>query len=102
MKKIIDGRHYNTETSARIAEIQEGSREDLTCLDCALYRAVRSKDFFLAGYGGPLTAFGRKGASGFLEGSERVIPLSDAQALECIRKYADPEAILEHYAQTVE
>lgn len=36
-----------------------------------------------------------KGSGGFIEGRKRVILLSGKQALECLHKYADIEAILD-------
>ena len=60
MKKIINGKLYNTETAKKLAEYSNDCTwSDFRCLEEALYRK-RTGEYFLYGSGGPLTGYAEK------------------------------------------
>ena len=76
MRKIIDGRTYNTETSKLIGDwSNERSNRDFSHCYQALYRNTKGA-YFLHGYGGPMSEYARH------IGGETINPMTaeDAQA----------------------
>lgn len=89
MKKTIQGTVYDTDKAQKICDIWEGNRSDFRHLDAALYQTPRSKNFFLAGFGGAMTIFSKRCSDGSYVGDERILPLSDIDAREYCEKYAN-------------
>ena len=57
MKKIINGKKYDTETATKIGEYSNGySTSDFHYIDETLYRK-KTGEFFLYGEGGPMTRY---------------------------------------------
>ncbi len=92
MKKIINGKLFDTETANVVCEIFENAVNDFRHIDCALYCTPRSKQFFLAGSGGPMTIFSRRDGSG-ITGGEGLVPISEDNARRYAEKYASVETI---------
>ena len=93
MKRVLTGMIYDTEKAIKICHIFEGNRGDFSHIDADLYRTKRSKAFFLAGYGGPLTRFSSKTEDGSTMGDEKIIPIETHEALLFAEKYSTPEVI---------
>ena len=93
MKRIINGSTYDSESAVLVCKIWEGNRGDFSHLDCALYQTPRSKRFFLAGYGGPMTIFSERFSDGSIGSAEKIIPLTEQDALAYARTYASDDAI---------
>lgn len=91
MKKVIEGKRYDTETALKVCEIFEGYRGDFNHLDCTLYQGKRSKAFFLAGYGGAMTVFSSRSPDGSYGGNSDIIPLTDDQAKVYCERYAQDQ-----------
>jgi len=75
MKKVINGRRWDTEKANLICEVVNGLPCDLDYVKVGLYQTPRSKRFFLAGEGGPMTVFAHAVSEGTLCGGERIIPI---------------------------
>ena len=81
MKKIIDGKKYNTETAVEIARNGNGlSTSDSRWFEESLYKK-RTGEFFLCGEGGPLSRYADTYPGGGWTYGERIIPISLEEAM---------------------
>ena len=89
MKKIIDGKLYDTETALKIAcYYSEDSPASPTCLQETLYRK-KTGEFFLHGKGGSESKYAKlKGGKQWC-GAEAIIPLSYESAQSWAEKKLD-------------
>ena len=107
MKKIINGKRYDTKTAVRIGHydnIGEGadSQSDFCWWAANLYRTPRSGQYFLAGEGGPMSRFSRPAGQNALSGGEGLTPLSDADAMAWAEQYLDAEVVEAEFADVIE
>lgn len=90
MKKVINGKLYNTETVERIAAWDNGlSNRDFGSCEEALYVTGKGA-YFVAGEGGPLSRYARHIGSNETRGGEGLEVLTQAEALtwceeHCVR-----------------
>ena len=84
MKKIINGRLYNTETSIRMGSHETGTCGSIDYSEETLYRK-RTGEFFIHGYGGANTKYARRNASGNWCSGEEITPLE----YDAARKWAE-------------
>ena len=96
MKKIVNGVIYDTEKATLIGESSEGYKGDFRHWEAGLYVTPRSKRYFIAGAGGPMTRFAQSVGQNSWEGGADLIPMTREEALEWAEKYVDT-AIVEHY-----
>lgn len=90
MKKIIEGKMYNTETAKEIGEYDNGlSLSDFRHLSETLYRK-KTGEFFLYATGGAMAIYAEKYCDG-VTGGNAIIPLSDKAAQEWCEKHLDVE-----------
>ena len=94
MKRIIDGKRYDTETATRIATVgsETISVTDFNHWEADLYRTPKGR-WFLAGRGGPMTMFARPDGSGMTSGGGGIIPISDTEAQEYLEDDRNVEAL---------
>lgn len=89
MKKIIDGKTYNTETAKKIAEWDNGlSYNDFDYRSEELYRK-RTGEYFLYGSGGARTEWGTVMDDGWLAGGSNIVPLTQEEAQDWLRGNTD-------------
>ncbi len=74
MKKIINGKVYDTRTAINLAECDHGAPGDLHYVCEALYRK-RTGEFFLHGEGGPASKYSESTGMNQWSGGEKIIPL---------------------------
>lgn len=88
MKKVINGKVYDTKTAERVAEWDNGYPvNDFHHVDEELYRK-KTGEFFTCGSGGPLTQYAEwHGNSG--SGGERIIPLAYEEATKWAEEKLD-------------
>lgn len=80
MKKIIDGRRYDTDTAQKIAEWDCGcARNDFSYVEETLYQK-RTGEFFLYGIGGPASWCAYACPTGGYDGGEKIKPLTEKEA----------------------
>lgn len=94
LSKVIGGKRYNTETAKYITSYSNGlSNGDFRNFSEDLYQK-RTGEFFLAGFGGPLSKYKKSSSDGISYGSFGIIPLSYKEAQEWVENYAN-----EYYEQ---
>lgn len=102
MKKIINGKKYNTDTAIEIASSgPDGlSTTDFRYYDETLYRK-KTGEFFLAGEGHGMTKYAS--SNGNTSGwGEAIIPLSDDEAKEWVEQECDSETYEEIFGEVTE
>ena len=101
MKKIIDGKVYNTETADPIGSYWNGhTRRDFHYEELTLYKTKKGS-FFVAGESGPLGGFARSVGNG-TSGGKGLFVLTREEALEWAERHLDPEDYEEHFSDLIE
>ena len=99
MKKIIDGRRYDTDTADELASDSYLYPGDHAHYEEALYRTPRGA-YFLAGSGGPMSKYGQSCGPNSWSDGDGIVPLTDSEALRWIeRSGADVPECLSHLVQ---
>lgn len=95
MKKIINGKKYDTETAKEIASWSDGlSWRDFHHVVETLYMK-KTGEFFLFGEGGPATKYAESTGQNSWTGSSKIIPLS----WEAARQWAEDNLDADEYEQ---
>ncbi len=90
MKKIIDGKKYDTRTAKAIGYYSNGlSDRDFHHVNETLY-LKKTGEFFLAGDGGPLTKYATR-CGDMWSGSCNIFPLTRCEAKEWVETYLDAD-----------
>lgn len=93
MKKIINGKVYDTETAELIGEWSNGYyTNDFSCCSEDLYRK-RTGEFFLHGCGGSMSKYAVSNGNNSWGGGEKIIPLT----YEAAQKWAEEHLSGEKY-----
>lgn len=93
MKKIINGKLYNTETAQSIGYwCNTGNTRDFSYVSEELYRK-RTGEFFLFGEGGPMSKYSRSIGNNEWSGGEEITPLT----WEAARRWAEEHLDVEEY-----
>lgn len=97
MKKIIDGKVYNTITATAVADWwNRVSQSDFSYCEETLYR-TRKGAFFIAGTGGPMTKWSEPCGNNAVSGGSGIIPMNKAEALEWCEQHDIDADIIENY-----
>lgn len=102
MKKVVNGKVYNTETAALIGSLNRAGPSDFQFERTGLYRTTKGQ-FFLAGQGGAMSRWSRQAPydNGSIAGWG-VLPLDPTDALEFASKIdVDAELIAAHFGDLV-
>lgn len=92
MKKIINGKKYDTETASLIHEWDNGHYPgDFEACEEALYR-TRKGAYFLAGSGGPMSKYAVSSGNS-TGGGEDITPLSETEAREWLEQHDGSDEI---------
>lgn len=91
MKKIIDGKKYDTDTAHEVATYESGSRREFKYYEETLYRK-RTGEYFIYGYGHADSRYAQLIGDNFGPG-EAIIPKTYEQA----RKWAEDHMEVEDY-----
>ena len=101
MKKIINGKTYNTETAEEVGHYWNGlGTGDFRNISEKLYQTTKGA-WFLAGEGGPMTKYARP-CGNMTGGGSNIFPLTKAEALEWLESYGETDAIEKHFADIIE
>ena len=93
MKKIINGKLYNTETAVTLGSYtSEGAARDFGYFEETLYRK-KTGEMFLYGEGGPMSHYSVSCGQNSWSGGEKIIPLTDGEA----RKWAEQHLSADEY-----
>lgn len=89
MKKIINGKSYDTNTAQKVGEWSNGlSYRDFGWVEETLYRK-RTGEYFLFGEGGPASRYSEATGSNSWSSGSRVMPLSYAEASKWAEEHLD-------------
>lgn len=91
MKKVINGKVYDTSTARSIGYDSYGAMGDLNAWSETLYQK-RTGEYFLFGQGGPMTKYSVSLGDNEWSGSDKIIPMSLAKAREWGEKHLHGEA----------
>lgn len=97
MKRVLEGRIYDTEKSVLICKICEGNKGDFAHFEAELYKTPKSGRFFLAGEGGPMTIFRKRVDQNSWSGSSGIIPISGEEALRYAERHASVEVVEKYF-----
>ena len=101
MKKIINGKLYNTQSATML--VSYGNRclpNDFHYVEENLYRKA-SGEFFLYVCGGAMSIYAEHFETGS-RGSERIIPMTVDEAREWAEAYADADKYMEIFGEVEE
>ena len=101
MKKIIDGKVYNTETADSIGIYWNGyAQSDFHYEELTLYKTKKG-NFFVAGESGPLGCFAKWVENGST-GGEGLFTLTREEALKWAERHLDPDDYVEYFSDLIE
>lgn len=86
MKKIINGKTYNTETAVAICGYEYGYGGDLDYIEECLYKTKKGA-FFIWGEGGARSKYAVRSSYNSWGGGEDIIPVSAAEAKEFVENH---------------
>lgn len=90
MKKIINGKVYDTETAQVLGSWSNMSDRSFERIDETLYRK-RTGEFFLHGEGGPASRYAVQIEQTSWRGGEKITPLSWGDARSWVESHLNPE-----------
>ena len=90
MKRIINGRKYDTNTATLIGDAGHSYPSDFEYWREELYRK-KTGEFFLHGWGGPRSGYARRTGQNEWSSGEQIIPLSLKEARRWIETYLDAD-----------
>lgn len=91
MKKIINGKKYDTETAKEVGSWENGgSWRDFSHMEETLY-LKKTGEFFLFGEGGPMTKYSVSQVQNSWSGGSRIIPLSYENARQWAEEHLDAD-----------
>lgn len=88
MKKVINGKKYNTETAKEMACVSYGAKRDFQFWEEILYQK-KTGEFFLYGIGGPMSKYAVLSGQNQWTGSEKITMLTLDDAKKWAEKYLD-------------
>lgn len=89
MKKIINGRRYDTDTATHLASAYSNlEKRDFGYWEEELYRK-NTGEFFIYGWGGPASRYSVSAGNNSWSGGEKIIPVTLEAAQEWAEKYLD-------------
>lgn len=91
MKKIINGKVYDTDTAQAVGTWENGGGwRDLNHCEEQLF-IKRTGEFFLHGAGGPMTQYAVSTGNNSWSGGEKIIPLTAAKARQWAEEHLDAD-----------
>lgn len=100
MKKIINGRKYDTETARKIGDWNNGKLYDFDYVIERLYKK-KTGEYFLYGEGGAVSKYGVEVRDGMSDGSD-IIPLTEKKALIWAEEHLDADEYEEAFGEVEE
>lgn len=101
MKKIINGKVYDTDKAEEMGYWEYSNPSDFHHISETLYRK-RTGEFFIWGEGGPMTKYARAIEQNSWSGGQRIMPLSLAEAREWAEEHLDGEDYEKIFGDVVE
>lgn len=102
MKKIINGKLYDTETAKEVGLMSHGEGPcDFHYFVERLYKK-RTGEYFLHGEGGSMTQYARTIGQNQWSGGEKIMPMDYQAAREWAEKHMDAEEYMEEFGPVSE
>lgn len=102
MKKIINGKLYNTETAKELGGwANYGSWRDFQHIEETLYRK-KTGEYFLFGEGGPVTKYAEAEGQNSWTGGRRIMPMTYDEAREWAEKHLEADEYEAIFGEIVE
>ena len=102
MKRIIDGKRYDTETATEVASFESHHyQNDFHHYEECLYM-TKNERYFLHGSGGALSKYAISVGNNATGGSERIEVMSNEEAREWLVETENTEALEEHFGHMIE
>ena len=102
MKKIINGKLYNTDTAKRLGVYANGgSWRDFSHLEEALYQK-KTGEYFLHGEGGAMTIYATPEGNNSWSGGSRIMPMTYDEAKEWAEKHLEADEYEAIFGEIVE
>jgi hypothetical protein len=100
MKKIIDGKRYDTDTAENVAKWGNGLHDgDFKHVYEKLYRTSKGS-WFLHGAGGPMSEYAESNGREKW-GGERIIPMTDTEVKAWLESHDRVEVLEQWFAESI-
>lgn len=101
MKKVVNGKVYNTETADHVASWDNGYYgNDFKRCEEDLYRTSKGS-WFIVGEGGPMSKYARP-VGNMTSGGDGLAPLTDDEAYQWLEDKGETELIEKHFPERIE
>lgn len=90
MKKIINGKKYDTETAKELSSWDNGLPGDFSYVSETLYRK-KTGEYFLAGHGGARSKYAESIGQNCWSGGTAITPLTESEAKAWAEDHLDCE-----------
>lgn len=100
MKKIINGKKYDTETARAICEHTHAYPSDWYYVHEVLY-LKKTGEYFIHGEGGACSAYHESNGKSQW-GAEKIVPISESKAQEFVEEYGSVELYEELFGEVEE
>ena len=101
MKRIIDGKRYDTDQATLVASDSYSNPSDFHHWIEELYRTEKGS-WFMYGCGGPMSKYSQQTEQNQWSGSERLTPMTDEQAIKWLEKTGHADEIEEYFPDQIE
>lgn len=101
MRKIIDGKRYDTETATEIASWGFGNYGDFNRCEETLYRTKRGS-WFIHGEGGARSKYARTVGQNEWSGGSAIEPLSEADAKAWLERNGETDVLEQYFSDQIE
>ena len=102
MKRIIEGKMYNTETATRVGHYSNGySYTDFHVIDEYLY-IKKTGEWFFYGSGGAMTEYAVTCEDGMTGGGSKIIPFTDDEAKEWLEEHNLVDEYIKYFGEPEE
>lgn len=103
MKRIINGKRYNTETATLIAHVGSATEDvrDFRYHDTNLYRTVRG-NWFVAGKGGPMSQWARSTGQNSWSGGSGLRPIDPDEARDLLEDHRYTAELEQYFSSDIE
>ena len=103
MKKVIDGKMYNTETATLLGKWSNNlSYSDFSHCEQSLYRTLDGGAYFVYGVGGPLSYYARSAGQNQWVGGQDIELINLATAKQWAEDCLDAEDYIKVFGQPTE
>lgn len=89
MKKVINGKRYDTETAEFIGRWENIHNSADLQYECEELYKKKTGEFFIYGAGGPASSFALQTGTNSRSGSSKITPIIENEAKKWVEKYLD-------------